>query len=174
MDEESESGSDSGTPFILSRAQWLPSGSVDSDQDSDFELDSSADAVFITSDFETEYESSEDDSGFFTPPNSPIIDNALPQLTDDEESDDKSEDEEEAEPDTDWGAYKKLSHSEGLAELPLLLLDSEDEEEDPGPITGPGNIELNSVFTRLTLVDEGLAPPAFPGAWVGYSDYVSE
>ena len=52
-DEKSGSGSDSGAILILSRAQWLPSYSADSDQESDFEFQSSEDTAFITSDFDT-------------------------------------------------------------------------------------------------------------------------
>ena len=128
---------------------------MDSDQESDFEFESSADAVFITSDFETE-----DDGQFFTPPNSPHIDDMLPQLTDDEASDDESEDD------------KESKSPEGLTELPLLLSDSEDEDDDPGP-PGPRNRSLNAIFARPTPVDEGLALVT-PGMWVGYSNDLSE
>ena len=112
-------------------------------------------------------ESSEEESGYFTPSNSPIINTSLPQLTDDEESDDESEDDDEE-------ADMESAHPGVLAELPMLLSYSEDEDEDAGPVRGPGNNILNSVFARPTPVDEGLAPPAYPGAWVGYSEYVSE
>ena len=119
---------------------------------------SSEDTSFITLDFETEDESSEDDGHFLTPPNSPIIDNLLPELTEDEISEDEREDDEgfvsskDEEEDSKWDPPG----------LPLLLSDSEDEEDKPGP-PGPGNRALNTIFARPTPVDKGLEP-ATPGA----------
>ena len=70
-DEESEE-SDS-VPFIISRVRWFPFGYTDSDEDSEDELETSndTDVFFMDSEFETEDDSSEEESGYFTPPNTP-------------------------------------------------------------------------------------------------------
>ena len=51
--------------------------------------------------------------------------------------------------------------------MPLLLSDSEDEEDEPD-LPHPGNSALNTLFARLTPMDLGLRP-TIPGAWLGYS-----
>ena len=147
-DEESDTGSDS-VPFIISRVKWFPFGYTDSDEDSEDELEASndTDGFFVDSEFETEDDSSEEESGYFTPPNTPEMEEEIPQLTEDERSDNESDDK---------------------PDMPVLLSDSEDEDDIPvGHLrTDP----LNSLITRPTPVDEGPTPPGCPGIWTEYED----
>ena len=71
-DDEEDEDSDSA-PFIVSRIQWWPLGEADSEGSSEGELESSndTDVFFFDSEFETEDDSSENESGYYTPPNSP-------------------------------------------------------------------------------------------------------
>merc|ERR1711867_123197 len=68
--EEDEDEDSDTTPLFVSRLQWWPLEETDSEG----ELDTSnePEVLFLDSEFETEDNSSENESGYFTPPTSPV------------------------------------------------------------------------------------------------------
>ena len=118
LEEEDEDEDSDTTPLFVSRLQWWPLEETDSEG----ELDTSnePEVFFLDSEFETEDDSSENESGYFTPPNSPaeelLLEELLtedegdplmseedlsPPLLSDSEPDSDSEDEEDSEDDND-------------------------------------------------------------------------
>ena len=80
QDEEDEDEDSDSVPLFGCRLQWWPLGETDTEG----ELDTSSEpeVFFLDSEVETEDDSSENESGYFTPPNSP---EGIPSLTEDED-----------------------------------------------------------------------------------------
>ena len=151
-EDEEDEDSDNSVPFIVSRIQWWPLGEADSEGDSEGELESSndADVFFFDSEFETEDDSSENESGYYTPPNSPE-ENSL--LTEDETEDDNSQ----------------LSEQENEDLMPALSSDSEsdsddDDEDSEDDDDVPWTNKLTSNISRKAA-DGSKDLPGCPGIW---------
>ena len=98
-EDEEDEDSDS-VPFILSRIQWFPLEEADSEGDSEgeFETSNDTDVFFLDSEFETEDNSSEDESGYYTPPNTPEEEDEISLLTEDEDENPLLTEDEEVSP----------------------------------------------------------------------------
>ena len=142
LEEDDEDEDSDSTPLFVSRIQWWPLEETDSEG----ELDTSnePEVFFLDSEFETEDDSSENESGYFTPPNSPA-EEGIPLLTEDEDDPLMSEEDlgppllSDSEPDSE-------SESEG---------DSEDDDDDI-----PVHHYLNNILNPLIVREPATTPAA--------------
>ena len=143
--------------LVLSRVKWIPILSTELNLDSGSEPESEYspwDVTYISSDINSDEEMNKEDGQFFTPPNSPINPNLLPDLTEDEQSDDEESEVEDKKSEVE--DTSRSTENPGFPlDLPTLLSDSEDEDEEPETLrmAEPLDTKHNSSIARSSTED---------------------